>query len=450
MATEFMRKALLIIASIYCGLSPLAHGVCPDLSGFYIKNDGSALVNTAWEEIRLQLNEIFDQCLLSSEYFALYGAAQLNSGRLPESIESLERSLMLDPDNGAALIDYADALLRDGQLFAAIEANEMLLGREDVPGNLKLQISQRQRDWSNLIRQTSWQLDLLGGYDNNLNGAPDEEVIQLTLSGEPIFLSLNEEFRAVQGPFLNINLMAQHRRLGPDAQHSFLGQARGRMSEDNASDVFQVVGRYNLLISRGGRNAQFGAGLNHLLFSGRPLFTGADARYRSQLGGAGRCRRFANGAIQSQLWHEQRRLDGVEVKAGIGLDCPLGSKTEQRINLEGSVLRNFEVNENRLGGNRNGFQFEALWRMVLSEGILSARANYTQLTDGRGFSPLLEGNARRTVNRNSLSLQYQKEIDWPGYGTRLLLRLYHQDQNSNIGLFETEDTSFELGLRWLF
>ena len=139
------------------------------------------------------------------------------------------------------------------------------------------QISQRQRDWSNLISQTSWQLDLLGGYDNNLNGAPDEEVIQLTLSGEPIYLSLNEEFRAVQGPFVNINVMAQHRRLAPDAQHSFLGQIRGRVSEDNASDVVQVAGRYNALISRGGRNSQFGAGLNHLLFSGRPLFTGADA-----------------------------------------------------------------------------------------------------------------------------------------------------------------------------
>ena len=74
MATEFMRKALPIIAFICCGLSSLAHGVCPDLSGFYIKSDGSTLDHTAWDETRLQLHEIFDQCLLSSVYFALYGA----------------------------------------------------------------------------------------------------------------------------------------------------------------------------------------------------------------------------------------------------------------------------------------------------------------------------------------------------------------------------------------
>ncbi len=444
-----MRKALPIIALLYFGWSPWAFGACPDLRAFYDASDGYALGRPAWEDVRLQLSKIFDQCLQSSEYFALYGAAQLNTGRLPESMESLERSLMLDPDNGAALIDYADALLRDGQLFAAIEANALLLVREDVPDDLELQINQRHRDWNDLISQTSLQLDLTGGFDSNLNGAPDEEVIQLTLSGEPIFLTLNEAFRSVEGPFLNINLMAQHRRLAPDSQHSFLGQVRGRMSEDNASDVFQVAGRYSQLIGRGRRSAQWGVGLNHLLFSGKPLFTGADARYRFQLGRSGKCRRFANGALQNQIWHEQRRLDGVEIKAGIGVDCPLAGKTAQRINLEGSFVRNIEANDNRLGGDRNGLQFEAAWRMALSEGILSAQFNYTQLRDARGFSPLLEGNARRFVERSSVFLQYRKDIDWPGDSAQLLIRLYHQDQNSNLGLFETEDTSFELGLRWL-
>ena len=163
-----MRKTLLVFALITSIWSPVGFASCPDLSRFYTGNDDSPQNGIDWEYIHAQLTEIFSQCLLSSEYFALYGAAQLNTDRLSDSMESLERSLLLDPDNGAALVDYAEALLRDGQLFAALEANVVLLDREDVPERLEHQISQRQRDWRALIQQTNWQLDLLGGMTTTL------------------------------------------------------------------------------------------------------------------------------------------------------------------------------------------------------------------------------------------------------------------------------------------
>ena len=445
-----MRKAFLFIALILSSWSTEVSAICPDLSQFYTNNNGSPRDGLDWERIHSRLTEIFDQCLRSSEYFALYGAAQLNTDRLSDSMESLERSLLLDPDNGAALIDYAEALLRDGQLFAAIEANAILLMRDDVPDELSLQINQRQQDWSALIRQTNWQLDLLGGFDNNLNGAPDEELITLTLSGEPIFLRLNEAYRAIGGAFLNANLLVRHQRLTPESQHSFLGQLRGRLSKDNASDVLQVAGRYNRVLSGRENNVQWGVGLNHLLFTGRPLFTGTDARYSHQLGRIGKCRRLATGALQHQIWHEQRRLDGLEIKTGIGASCPLSGSSAQQISLEGSILHNAELNGSRLGGNRSGFQLTALWQAPLSQGTLSAQFNHTRLLDDRGFSPLIESNARRAVERSSVFVQYQRDIEWPGNSVQFLVRLYHQDQNSNVGLFETEDTSFELGVSWRF
>lgn len=445
-----MPKSLSIITLICCGWSSWASAACPSMSAFYPETLDSPDSPAAWEGIREQLNGLSSQCLLSSEYFALLGAAQLNSGRLPEAMESLERALLLDPDNGAALIDYADALLLGGQLFAAIEVNEMILGREDVPTNLLSRIRQRQRDWVALIQQTSWQLDLLGGFDDNLNGAPDEDLVTLTLSGQPILLSLNEEFQAEQGPFMNARLVARHRRLAPGAQHSFLGQVRGRLSEDTASDVLQVAGRYSRLVGEGSISRQWGAGINGLLFSGRPLFTGTDARYRFQLGGAGECRPYLSGALQHQIWHEQRRLDGVEVKASFGASCPLAGNAAQLINLEGSALHNAELNDDRLGGSREGWQLLAEWQMALNRGVVSAQITHTRLLDGRGFSPLLNNNARRDVERSSILIQYREAIAWLGEDTQLVMNFYHQDQNSNLGLFETEDTSFEIGLSWQF
>ena len=444
-----MRQYPSIIALICCVWSFRGVAACPDLSDFYPVDSKPADILVSWERTRTQLSGIFDQCLLSSEYFALYGAAQLNTDRLSDAMESLERSLLLNPDNGAALTDYAEALLLDGQLFAAIEANTALLNREDLPKALISEIGFRQRNWSALTSQTSWQLDLLGGFDDNLNGAPDDDLVNLTLAGEPILLTLNKEFRAVGGPFLNAQLQLRHRLLTPATQHSFLGQIRGRVSENRSSDVVQVAGRYNRLSAAGFSGRQWGGGFSHLLLSGRPLFTGTDARYRHHFSDSARCRPYLGGALQHQIWHEQRRLDGIETKGSLGTSCPLGVGA-QRLNMEASMLHNKALELNRLGGDRTGWQIMAEWQMALPRGLFSAQLNHTQLSDRLGFSPLLENNARRNIQRSSLLLQYRDSVNWLGAGTQLVVNIYHQDQRSNLGLFETEDTALELGLSWRF
>lgn len=436
-----MRRRLFIFLLLFFPLEAFA---CVDLSRFYGEESPD------WERTRLELEALFDECLSSSEYFALYGAAQLNTGRLPEAMESLERALLLDPDNGAALIDYAAALLRDGQLFAAIEANEMVLSREDLPATLQPQVASRQRDWNALVRQTSWQLDLLGGYDDNLNGAPDEDLIALTLAGEPILLTLNQDFQAVSGPFLNMRGVMRHRRLAPESQHNFIGQVRGRLSEDSASDVLQFSARYNRLRANRRNSQQLGAGFNHLLFAGNPLFTGTDGSFRYQIGNSRACRPYFGAAFQHQIWHNQSRLNGLEAKLSFGGNCPLAGSSRQRVNVETSLLHNAELKDNRLGGSRDGWQFVAGWQYALPRGLFSAQYLHTSLRDQRGYSILLDNNARRDINRNSFLFQYRERVNFAGTGAQLLINLYHQDQNSNLGIFQTEDTSIEIGLSWLF
>ncbi|MBT8147578.1 MAG: hypothetical protein KJN90_12045, partial [Gammaproteobacteria bacterium] len=170
------------------------------------------------------------ECLDNAEYFALYGAAQLNSGDVAESMESLERALLLDPRNGAAQIDYAQALYLQGDLFAALELNDRLLAREDLPEDLRGLLENRQQNWRAVTRQRLVQLDVLAGYDNNLNSAPTPDEITLTLSGEDVVLALNPDFRPVSGPYLNLRLGGRFRELAPDYQHNWLLEARGRVS----------------------------------------------------------------------------------------------------------------------------------------------------------------------------------------------------------------------------
>lgn len=438
-------KSKFLLFLFFC-LPAYSYAVCPDLSSYYSDSE----TNSNWESTRARLAAIFDDCLLSSEYFALYGASQLNSGRLDEAIESLERALLLNPDNGAALIDYAQALLQDGQLFSAIAANQLLLLREDIPENLAVAVAARQEQWVSLTRQTTWQVDVMGGYDDNLNGAPDSDLITLTLSGESVLLGLSPEFQAISGPFMNVRLQGRHRRLSPDNQHNFIGEFRGRLSEDSASDLAQLSTRYSLVRPDRQNSMQFNTGLSHLFFAGRPLFTGTDAGFRYQFDSDSSCRPYYGGALQHQHWHEQSRLNGLELRVGGGSNCAVPGTQNQRINAELNLLHNAELKSDRLGGSREGWQFVLDWQYAVGRGLLSAQFNHTRLRDRRGYSPLLSDNARRDTERNSFLIQYRESLPMLGQSAQFLVNLYHQDQDSTLELFRTEDTSLELGLSWRF
>ena len=436
-----MYVRILLLAIL---LMPAAADACPDISRF-LRVPGES---SDWLAISEELEPLFDQCLSSSAYFAVRGAAQLNTGRLTEAIESLERALLLNPDNGAAMVDYAQALLEDGQLFAAIEANRLVLEREDAPDGLVSQLQSRQRDWGSLTRQTSYQIDLVGGFDDNLNGGPDEDLIALTLAGEPILLTLSQSLRAASGPFGNLRALMRHRRLTPARQHDFLGHVSGRLSEDSASDILQASARYSQTVAARQHSWQVGVGLNHLAFGGKSLFTGVDTRLRYQLRQGKRCRPFFSGALQHQTWHGQSLLNGVESKLSVGGDCSAVGRPSQRLGLETSVLYNAAVNSRRLGGNRAGWQFRLQWQVAVAGALISAQLDHTTLEDQRGYSQLLADNARRRVSRNSVLLQYRRQMSVAG--ADLLINFYHQDQGSSLSLFRTDDTSLEFGLSWRF
>ena len=426
-------------------ISPTLATACPALEGFYPGPEAE------WEPLQSRLKEIFDQCLESTEYFALLGAAELNVGNLLESLEALERSLLLDPDNGAALIDYAEALMLDGQLFAALEIHTILEDRDDVPEGLMSQLVQRRIEWQKLTKQTVWQAELGGGHDNNLNGAPSSNQIALTLSGEPIFLALSEEYRSASGAFFNAGLGAEHTRLTADLQHALSGRVRSRFSEDDSSDIVQLTGGYSQL-RRARRFAyRTGLGVNHLSFSGDPLFSGVDLSQRLELArGSSACDRYLSGAAQNQIWHTQRRLDGLELKAGVGGYCTFGGLTNHAFSFELNIINNLGYRDARLGGDRAGWQALSQWRHAGSNGIFSAQLEMASILDEEGYSPLLANNERRRISRRSVSIQYVRPTSLLGGRADLVANLFYQSQESNIGLFQIEDSAASIGFRFDF
>lgn len=420
---------------------------CPDLAPFYAQ---SADANQAeWEAIVSQLRVLLPRCLEKSDYFALLGAAQLNTGRLGEALESLERALLLDPDNGAAQIDYAEALFVQGQLFSALEMNQMIISRGDVPQSLRPFLQQRQRSWQALTRQRGLLAEALVGYDNNLNGAPSPSQITLTLSGEAVQLPLSEAFQPIAGPYLNLRLAGRYRQLAPGHQHNVLVEVRGRVSEDTTSDLLQLDTRYAFIKPGREHSWQVGSSMNHLFFGGSPLYTASEVSARYTPVTHSSCTSSVHGAAQHQLFHNQNTLNTVEAKAGLGLGCPLGDPAQPRqmLGLELSALSSRPIKSGRPGGSREGWQISLDWQSPLYSGSLIAQLSHTEMRDSRSYSPLLSDGAARRVQRSYALLQYRQPLRT---NTVLLLNLYRQHQDSNIDLFRSTDSSVEIGISHSF
>lgn len=420
---------------------------CPDL-GVLMPGNG-----TDWHALLGQLEPLLPRCLRNSQYFALLGAAQMNTGRLSEALESLERSLLIEPRNGGAQVDYAEALFRQGQLFSALELNQQILHRDDVPDYLSNMLTERQNAWQSLTRQWAYQADLLTGYDSNLNGAPYSSQITLTLSGENVVLPLNPDFQAMEGPYLNMRLGARYRQLAPDHQHNVLLEMRGRVSEDKSSDLLQLDTRY-AFISPGQQNSwQLTTGMSHLFFGGSPLYTATEAGGQYQFTNTftfsegSSCRPFASAAAQHQLFHDQSTLNALESKVGSGLNCQLETAWGRQLLVPTlSALYNNSLrggDQTRAGGSRSGWQANLDWHVELPGAILTTQLSHTRMVDRQGYSPLLADGAKRWVQRSYALVQYRRPL---ASDINLMLNLYHQEQRSNLELFRSRDSSVEVGI----
>lgn len=442
------RNSIFILLLALAGLTSQAASAqspCPEMARYYPSGDDSA----DWETIQSQLRPLMTACLQDAEYFALLGAALMNTGRLPDALEALERALLLQPDFGAAQVDYAQALYLHGQLFSAIAMNRYLLDRQDMPGELRGALQQRQRNWQAQTRQFYMQADVLAGYNSNLNGAPTPGEVTLTLSGEDVILALAEDYRPVSGGYANIRLGGRYRQLTPQHQHNALVEVRGRVSENRDSDLLQLDTRYAFIKPGADRSWQASGGQSHLFFGGRPLYTATElgGRYMptSDTPLVANCMSHLTGATQHQLFHNQSRLNAVETKMGAGMICPWNRDGRvHQLGIDLNALINTPLHSARPGGSRQGWQINMEWMLDLPGGAgqITAHASHTQMFDDKGYSEFLVDGAQREVRRSYVFLQYRREL---APRTMLLFNVYRQYQSSNLELFRTGDSAFEAG-----
>ena len=434
-----------LLTAVACLLPSLPSFACQDFSDFY------RAIDDEFQLVESQLLPLLEECSENSEYFSLLGTVQLRSGDFFAALENLERALLLNPDNGSALVDYAEVLFQQGQVSSAVEINAQLLSREDLPADLVQAIADRQRRWRSLMSETSSILGVSVGYDNNLNSAPMGRQLALTLSGQSVVLDVSPEFLAAGGTYANLAAGIARTSAGRDISSRVSGQVRGRFGENSSYEVLQASSQF--AFTQSGDNPRWNAalGFDHLNYGGNDIFSSSTIRasYLARQGKA--CGIYPRLAIQYQHFHTQESLSGIESSLGVGVDCrlPIG-KTVNRLAVEVSALTNRALKGSRLGQDRNGWQVNLAWRRQLGPGQASAQYTFTDLNDDEGYSPIFDDGARRHESLSSVYLQYAVPTRRLGAAAQIVTSISYYNQDSTVGLFRTQGANVEIGINWGF
>lgn len=439
------KKITRLLSATVCLLASVPIFACPDLSNFY------RIIEDEFLSIESELGPLLSECSEVSEYFALLGTAQLRSGNFFEALENLEHALLLSPENGSALIDYAEVLFQQDQVLSALEINAQLLKRDDLPEGVEEAIILRQRRWRQQTKEIRSVLGASVGYDDNLNSAPVGRQLELTLSGQSVLLNVSPEFLAAGGSYSNLAAGVSQSRAGRNSSSRISGQIRGRFSENSSYEMLQATSQFSLADSSDTPRWSAALGFDHLNYGGNAIFSSSTfkASYLASQGSV--CGIYPRVAIQYQLFHKQKSLSGVESSLGVGVDCQISiGEAVSRVAIEVSALTNKALKSYRLGHDRSGWQMNLVWQRRLGPGQALAQYSFTDVTDDRGYSPIFDSGGKREEAVTSVYFQYALPARSFGANAQIVTSASYYNQDSTIGLFRTKGASAEIAINWGF
>jgi len=436
---------LALVISLLCLFQYSAASACPDLSSFYEMSDDEIY------SIEAELSALSVECSDSSEYFALLGSVQLKGGDLLQANESLELALLLNPQNGSALFDYAQILNQQGQALNAIELGEQLLTRDDLPSGLEELIEERLRVWRRAATDKGFSIGISAGHDDNLNSAPLNDSLTLTLSGRPVVLDVAPEFQAIGGNYSRFAINGFSRTTTSDAVYSFSGGVSGKFSDLSAHQAVQGSTRF--ILADGGDSPRWNieAGLDYLNYGENSIFGSSTLRASYVAKRVGSCEIMPTAALQYQHFYTSRVLSGVEGSVGLGTFCRIpGGADDERIGIEAGALHNKARDQNRLGRDRKGWRVNLAWQKNLGRGTASVQYIHAELDDETGYSVLFDNGTRRTESLDSLNFRYFYPLGSLLGNANLIAWLSHYRQRSSVALFRTSGTVAEISINWAF
>ena len=380
------------------------------------------------------------------------GRQALEAGQAEQAGLIFERILLEQPWRLGVWLDYALSLQQMGDNDSARAIYQSLL-RQNPPEHLVPWLKRQVRITSPLI--AGWQyagaITMLAGHDSNLNRAPTASNLTLTMpSGALLVLPLSDTSRASAGTSRLMRLDWQAAR------------------QDAANGDWLVQAAFNTRLAPGSNGQDYlqsSLGLSHgWMDRSAREYQAVLAAHNLQYAGKDIQRMLRAGLYRGQHWQANGQQTGCSISYGaeweiltypsigeldgqyLGIAADLGCKQGLAWQL---LLRAGidQADRQRPGGDQQRAELRGQLGGRLGAGKWLALGELAQLHDTGGYSPLLDNNAARNIQRWLLKLEYQHPL-----GARLhgLASAEAFRQHSNLPLFTLRGKAGWIGIRYLF
>lgn len=364
------------------------------------------------------------------------------AARFQEAADRLEFALLQNPDSWVVRLEYAIALEGSGDALAAASLLSQLARDAEVPAVERREIS------TILVRRgaTRGPLNLFTfavAYDDNLQGDISQDGFELTLPDGRLPVELSAEQRPQGG----VVALGEYRREDDVDLPAGSWRYAASVAFRGTSDLARAgLARLGLQVERrpeAGDGIYAQAGL-HLLARGNESqlrqgqFTlGYEHVW---LDASGAC--YLRGGLRAQdlSYPSASELDGR-------LIGPLAQVSCRNLFAELRGWHDQPVESGRPGGAQNGIGIRLVSQWELGEGVLAAEYEHVRRRDRKGYSPLLENNARRTLQLDAVRLEYRWPDNVLGHEIYPFVALDGLRQRSNLPLFGLDNRVFAAGVR---
>lgn len=357
----------------------------------------------------------------------------LHRGETARAQHALERVVLHNPAHAGAWLDLALTSAQLGDFKAAIGYAKHVLTFPEPPPVAQSTAKELIAQLEHRVRQHTGGVRLMFGRSSNANGGTDIDQIGLTTDTGRLFFELADSAKAEPAAFTQISTHFQTRSASKiDTGPLYTVTTNFRRFTNDQPLQYQLQG----LVSDENGAWQYGA-------------RAALARPDDKLD-YGR----AGGWVQHHLtpktslgfsadyYHHWtlEELDTTSLSLN-GTWAP-SSHSLLRFAMGRDIGRN-----DRTGGDQTRLEVSAIQVVELPMGKLTAQADIEWIKDSDGYNPLLEHNARRTLKRNTLEVNYSLPLT-----PRLHLHTGATvwKQSSNIELFRSRGLIVQAGLNWTF
>lgn len=377
--------------------------------------------------------DFLQTCSQDPDWLVRYAALLNAKKRYTEAADLLEGVLMQYPEAVGAAEQYSKALAGvDSQ--NGVHANMQPVHRDILP-----------QQW-----QINTGLQIRSGYSSNLNQAPSQSTLHLTLPSGSIAVELQPQFQKQAGFGVETQLAANATRTIADKlQWQVRGEFFNRETGYTGYADYQGVNLLSSVMQHedDGRETGGALGFNVLRYGGDVYLYAGQLMLRHTGKKGAYCKPQIGGDFLWQRQNGRPLLDSHYTGLMAGLIC------DTEVGLYSAVISaGWDwASSQRPGGDqqRGRLELTGIWPTdVISRGsFVKAYASVLQSNDMQAYSPWLSNGAERSISRTGLGVDYDWSLDLVADNWRGVASVKWQNQNSNISLFEMDTLEGWVGVR---